>query len=71
MYMKEETKNKIPAIVSDYIEKLSDPKSNKWQKDMYCLTLERIQQACQDAINTYKITAVKSSKIHYERKENR
>jgi hypothetical protein len=53
MYMKEESKNKLPPIIVEYIEKLSDSKSNKWQKDMYCVMLERIQQACQDAINTH------------------
>lgn len=55
MYMKEESKNKLPPIIVEYIEKLGDGKSNQWQKDMYCVMLERIQQACQDAINTHKL----------------
>lgn len=63
MYMKEESKNKLPPIIVEYIEKLGDGKSNQWQKDMYCVMLERIQQACQDAINTHKSKSAKIPKI--------
>lgn len=63
MYMKEESKNKLPPIIVDYIEKLGDAKSNQWQRDMYCVMLERIQQACQDAITTHKLKTSKLPKI--------
>lgn len=63
MYMKEEAKNKLPPIIVEYIEKLSDDKTNKWQRDMYCVMLERIQRACQDAINTHNMKTLKAPKI--------
>lgn len=63
MYVKEEAKNKLPPIIVEYIEKLSDDRTNKWQRDMYCVMLERIQRACQDAIDTHNMKTKKSVRI--------
>lgn len=52
--LSEHKKNLIPQIIVDYVEKLNDTKSPKFQRETYCSNLERIRDACDSAIIKYK-----------------
>jgi len=52
--MKDETRNKLPPIVVEYIDKLNNKNNTPYQREMYCSMLERIQQACYEEIYKYK-----------------
>ena len=52
--MNENKKNTLPPIVVDYIEKLGNPRASRFQRESYCLMLERIRDACSTAITQYK-----------------
>lgn len=49
-------KNLLPPIIVDYIEKLSDNSLNQFQKDNYCMILERVRAECDVAITKFKGT---------------
>jgi hypothetical protein len=52
--MNQNKKNLLPPIVVDYIEKLANKSAAPFQRESYCMTLERIRDACTTAINQYK-----------------
>ena len=52
--LSEHKKNTIPQVIVDYVEKLNDTKSSKFQRETYCSILERIRDACDTAIVKYK-----------------
>ena len=45
---------RIPPIVEQYIDKLIEPRNNRFQRDIACQMLETIVSSCQDAINEYR-----------------
>ena len=45
---------RIPPIVEQYIDKLTDSRNNRFQKDIACQMLEQIVSVCSIAINGYK-----------------
>lgn len=52
--MNENKKNLLPPIVVDYIEKLANKSAPAFQRESYCMTLERIRDACSAAVTQYK-----------------
>lgn len=52
--MQDTKKNTLPPIVVDYIEKLSNRNATKFQRESYCMTLERIRDAAAAAVAAYK-----------------
>ncbi len=59
--MKEESRNKLPPIVVEYIDKLNNKNNSSFQREMYCSMLERIQQACFEEISKYKTENAKKA----------
>lgn len=51
--MDESKNNKLPPIIVDYIEKVSNPHLSAFSKDIYVKNLERIRDACTKAIDSY------------------
>lgn len=47
-------KNLLPPIIEQHIEKLLDTKISQYQREMYCMILERVRDACIESINKYK-----------------
>ena len=45
---------RIPPIVEQYIDKLTEPRNNRFQRDIACQMLENIVSSCQNAINEYR-----------------
>lgn len=45
--------NVIPPIIVDYLEKLNDPKSSRFQKDLALSVIENVHLACGEAIRRY------------------
>lgn len=50
----EQRRNQLPAIIVEYIDKVNDQKSPHHQRDIYCLMLERIRDACDENIKRFK-----------------
>lgn len=59
--MNESKKNLLPPIVVDYIEKLGNKNAPSFQRESYCMTLERIRDACSQAVSLYKEDVSKHS----------
>lgn len=50
----EETKaNKLPPIIVDFIEKMNNPNTPTFTRDLYASNLEAIRDAATDALATY------------------
>jgi len=52
--MNERRKNQLPAIIVEYIDKINDSSSPRHQRDIYCLILERVRDACDEQIRNFK-----------------
>ena len=46
--------NRVPPIITDYINKLNDERSSLFQRDNACLTLELIVEVANQAIFQFK-----------------
>lgn len=51
---REEKNNQLPPIVKQYIDKLTEPGYNRFQRDTACLILENIRDSCAKAIIEFK-----------------
>lgn len=60
--MNNDKKNKIPQIVVNMIETLTDPSMPTFQKELAAATLERISLACNEALVDYNETLPKMRK---------
>jgi len=54
--MNEQKRNQLPAIIVEYIDKINDNTSPRHQRDIYCLMLERVRDACDEQIRLFKRT---------------
>lgn len=52
--LNEQKKNQLPPIIVDYIEKLLGKGSSNFQRENYCMMLEGIRNAVDDAIRKHK-----------------
>jgi hypothetical protein len=43
----------LPPIITYYINKINDKSISKHQKDIYCIMLERIRDACNSEIKKH------------------
>ncbi len=59
--MREESKNKLPPIVVDYIDRLRNSKQSSFQREMYCSILENIRDACDVEIRKYNLEKSKTT----------
>lgn len=59
--MREESKNKLPPIIVDYIERLRNTKQSSFQRELYCSILENIRDACDIEIKKYNLEKSKNT----------
>jgi hypothetical protein len=49
--------NQLPPIIVQHIEKLNNKNQSSYQREMYCMILERVRDACSQAVNNYRLEA--------------
>jgi len=52
--MNERKINQLPPIIVDYINKVGNPTTPRHQRDMYCMILERVRDACDEQIRNFR-----------------
>ncbi len=52
--MNERKQNQLPPIIVDYINKVNNPANPRHQRDLYCMILERVRDACDEQIRQFK-----------------
>lgn len=59
--MEETKQNKLPPIIVDFIQKLNDPNTSVFTRDLYASNLEAIRDAATAALELYTATRTRKT----------